>query len=193
MFFSPTKKWFENAGKPLTIDGSQLSDEGYAKFGPLLADGIFGKEQSKAEEHRALVKAAVQEKNWMWHNDIKIPNGVHVYGRRYDPFGPDNYPAELAKIREMTLIRDEAIWKAVKGEKMDLEAADAKTSKLPEVKTNYKPGEKDGSLKYLSGEEALTKFKMAPGYKIDLFASERSFLIWRSRSRYPLIIKGGYG
>ncbi|MES1215686.1 MAG: PVC-type heme-binding CxxCH protein [Bacteroidota bacterium] len=173
--FSPTKNWFENAATPFTIDGSQLTEAGYAKFAPLLADGIFGKDPVKAEEHRALVHAAVQEKNWMWHNDIKIPNGVHVYGRRYNPFGPDNYPAELAKIREMTLIRDEAIWKAVKGEKMDIDSADAKTSKLPEVKTNYKPSEKNGSLQYLSGEEALTKFKMAPGYKIDLFASEKEF------------------
>src|SRR5699024_11790207 len=63
-------------------------------------------------EHRELVHAAVKEKNWMWHNDFKIPNGVHVFGRRYDPFGPDNYPAEIQKIREMTDIRDQAIWKA---------------------------------------------------------------------------------
>jgi len=173
--FSTTENWFEHAATPLTIDGSQLSEEGYAKLAPLLADGIFGKAKSKAEPYRELVHKAVQEKNWMWHNDIKIPNGVHVYGRRYDPFGPDNYPAELVKIREMTAIRDEAIWKAVKGEKMDVEAADEKTSKLPEVHTNYKPSEKNGSLKYLSGEEALAKFKMAPGYKIDLFASEKEF------------------
>jgi mono/diheme cytochrome c family protein/glucose/arabinose dehydrogenase len=173
--FSPTKDWFQNAKEPLTIDGSQLSEDGYRKFAPLLADGIFGKTKPEAEQYRDLVHNAVLEKNWMWHNDIKIPNGVHVYGRRYDPFGPDNYPAELAKIREMTFIRDEAIWKAVKGEKMNLDSADANTSKLPEVKTNYKPSDKNGSLTYLSGEEALKKFKMAPGYKIDLFASEKEF------------------
>ena len=51
----------------------------------------------KQKHTGTLVHAAVMEKNWMWHNDIKIPNGVHVYGRRYDPFGPDNYPAELKK------------------------------------------------------------------------------------------------
>ncbi len=173
--YTPTKKWFENETAPLTIDGSQLSESGYAKLAPVLADAVFGKHEAKAEEHRALVHAAVTEKNWMWHNDFKIPNGVHVYGRRYDPFGPDNYPAELKKIREMTAIRDEAIWKAVKGEKMDLDAADVKTSPLPEVKTNYKPSDKNGNPRYLSGDEAIAKFKMAPGYKIDLFASEKEF------------------
>ena len=172
--YRPSKEWFDKTEKHLTIDGSQLTDEGYALFSRLLADEAFGKVPASAEKFRAMVHEAVMEKNWMWHNDIKIPNGVHVYGRRYNPFGPDNYPAELAKIREMTAIRDEAIWKAVKGEKMDLKAADAKTVKLPEVKTNYNP-EKNGSLKYLYGQDALNSLKMAPGYKIDLFASEAEF------------------
>lgn len=172
--YMPSKGWFNAGDKPMTIDGSQLTDAGYAKFSILLADGIFGKAIAKAGAHRALVNDAVQEKNWIWHNDLKIPNGVHVYGRRYDPFGPDNYPAELAKIREMTALRDEAIWKAAKGEKMDLNAADQKTTKLPPVKTNYTP-DKNSNLKYLYGQDALAKFKMAPGYKIDLFASEKEF------------------
>src|SRR5690606_7485810 len=118
--FNPSKKWYADSKEPLTIDGFQLNEEGYKKFAVFLADAVFGKEKVQAEEHRELVLAAVKEKNWMWHNDFKIPNGVHVFGRRYDPFGPDNYPAELKKIREMTAIRDEAIWKAVKGEKMDV-------------------------------------------------------------------------
>jgi len=172
--FTPSSKWFESTNEPLTIDGFQLTDEGYAKFSTLLADKAFGKTSAKAEQNRELVHAAVLEKNWMWHNDFKIPNGVHAYGRRYNPFGQDNYPAEVAKIREMTAIRDEAIWHAVKGEKMDLDAADLKTSKLPTVKTNFDP-EKNGNPEYLYGQDALDKFHVAPGYKIDLFASEREF------------------
>ncbi|GAA4441339.1 GDSL-type esterase/lipase family protein [Pontibacter saemangeumensis] len=172
--YSPTKEWFDVDVKPLTIDGFQLSEDGYKRFSTLLADKVFGKTKAKAEAQRNLVLAAVREKNWMWHNDIKIPNGVHAYGRRYNPFGPDNYPAEIAKIREMTAIRDEAIWRAVKGEKMDIAAADKNTSPLPEVKTNYDP-EENGSTEYLYGQEALAKIKVAPGYKIELFASEKEF------------------
>ena len=172
--YSPSSDWFKSSADQLTVDGSQLNDEGYKKFSILLANGVFGKTALKADANRASVHAAVMEKNWMWHNDLKIPNGVHVYGRRYNPFGPDNYPAELEKIRQMTTIRDEAIWRATKGEKMNLAEADSKTATLPEVKTNYNP-EKNGSLQYLYGQDALDKLTVAPGYKIELFASEKEF------------------
>jgi hypothetical protein len=76
----------------------------------LLAEQLFGKAPLKAQKHLSVIHAAVMEKNWMWHNDIKIPNGVQVFGRRFRPYGPDNYPPEVEKIREMTAIRDEAIW-----------------------------------------------------------------------------------
>ena len=173
--YTPTKTWFTSVNQPLTIDGSQLTDAGYAKFSPLLVDGIFGKMTIKSEANRKMIRDAVLEKNWMWFKDLKIPNGVHVYGRRFDPFGPDNYPAELKKIREMTAIRDEAVWQAAKGEKMNVDSADQKTSVLPPVATNYYTSSGNGTLKYLYGQEALDKFKMAPGYKIELFASEREF------------------
>jgi mono/diheme cytochrome c family protein/glucose/arabinose dehydrogenase len=173
--FHPSKTWYDESKSALTIDGSQLNDPGYLKFSKLLAEQVFGKVESKAEAHRDLIRAAVIEKNWMWQNDYKIPNGVHVFGRRYDPFGPDNYPFELKKIRELTAIRDTAIWRSAKGKKMDLAAADQKTSTLPPVKTNYNP-EQNGSLTYLYGKDALNKLKVPPGYKIDLFASEKEFV-----------------
>lgn len=173
--FTPSKSWYANTAEPLTIDGSQLNDEGYKKLGLLLSDKIFGKTPAKAETNRALIHAAVMEKNWMWHNDYKIPNGVHAYGRRYNPFGPDNYPAEIEKIRQMTDIRYNAIWlAAAKGEKMDVAAADKNTRSLPPVKTNFNP-EKNGSLEYLYGQDALNKLKVPAGYKIELFASEKEF------------------
>jgi mono/diheme cytochrome c family protein/glucose/arabinose dehydrogenase len=173
--FTASKSWYAANEEDLTADGFQLNDLGYQKLSQLLADEVFGVTKSKAEENRQLVNDAVREKNWFWHNDYKIPNGVHAYGRRYNPFGPDNYPAEIEKIRQMTAIRDQAIWEAVKGKKMDLAAADAKTKVLPEVETNYKPSNKNGDPKYLYGDEALATLKAASGYKIELFASEKEF------------------
>jgi mono/diheme cytochrome c family protein/glucose/arabinose dehydrogenase len=173
--FTPSKKWYDSSNDPLTIDGSQLNEEGYKKLSLLLSDTIFGKQEPVQSQNRSLIHAAVIEKNWMWHNDYKIPNGVHAYGRRYNPFGPDNYPDEIAKIREMTDIRDRAICLAAsKGEKLDLAEEDKKTRTLPPVKTNFNP-EKNGSLEYLYGQDAIDKLKVPAGYKIELFASEKEF------------------
>lgn len=173
--FEISKKWYEESKEPLTIDGLQLNDAGYQRLSLFLSDKLFGKKATEVESRRAMVQAAVDEKNWMWHNDFKIPNGVHVYGRRYNPFGPDNYPAEIEKIRQMTQVRQNAIWLAAReGKVLDIDAEDKKTRTLPAVTTNYNP-EKNGSLRYLYGEEALKSIQVPTGYKLELFASEEQF------------------
>lgn len=169
--FGPSNDWFET-GLQYTTNGQQLNDAGYQKFSELLVDGVFGNSSVKNEDLRAEVKEAVLEKNWFWHNDYKIPNGVHVFGRRYNPFGNDNYPEELIKVRQMTVIRDTLIWNTVNEKPYDLAAADAKTQDLHPIETNFKLKDK---TRYLNKDEIMDAFTMAPGYKIDLFASEAEF------------------
>jgi mono/diheme cytochrome c family protein/glucose/arabinose dehydrogenase len=169
--FTPSQQWFQS-GEPYTIDGQQLNAAGYQRFANLLIDNIFGKGNVPNETRRTAVQQAVLDHAWYWHNDYKIPNGVHVYGRRYKPFGPDNYPAEIQKVREMTANRDTLIWRTANGQAYDLAAADARTHKLPPVESNYKP---EAGVTYLYGEEAMKTFTVAPGYKMELFASEKEF------------------
>ena len=175
--FAPSKRWYDESEEPLTIDGFQLTASAYDRLAGLLVDNIFGEVTAEAPEHRSLVHEAVMDKNWFWENYFKIPNGVHVFGRRYEPYGPDNYPYELKKIRQMTSIRDTAIWRAAsRGTRMDVEAADKRTVELPPVETNYNPSSNaHGSTEYLYGEEALETFETAPGYKIEPFATEQDF------------------
>jgi len=168
--FTPSQRW----GAEVTVDGSLLNEYGYEKLAPVLAHQLFG-EGKVDESKREAVHAAVMKKNFTWLNDFKIPNGVHVYGRRYKPFGPDNYPYELKKTRQMTANRDQAIWATLKGEQFDLAAADAETIELPPVETNYKPSNKTGTVDYLPGEVAETKIEVPKGYQIELFASEKTF------------------
>jgi putative heme-binding domain-containing protein len=173
--FRASQGWYRESKEPLTIDGALLNDAGYRKLATLLADGLFGKSSAPAEARRAKVREAVLEKDWFWTNDFKIPNGVHAYGQRYNPFGPANYPFEVQKIREMTDIRDRAIWAAAAGTTLDVATLDAATSKLPDVQTNYKPGGKNGALTYLTGKAALDTIKVPPGYKIEQWATEEEF------------------
>ncbi|MGB6152736.1 MAG: PVC-type heme-binding CxxCH protein [Pricia sp.] len=173
--FEASKKWMESGEKDITADGFQLNDYGYQKLAKFLANEIFGADEAVAEVNRKVVRDAVLDKNWYWHNDFKIPNGVHANGRRYDPFGPDNYPFEIEKIRQMTANRDTAIWNAARGTPTDLVAMDAKTRKLPPVETNYQEVNGSGNPEYLYGEDALDKLEVPDGYKLELFASEEEF------------------
>jgi mono/diheme cytochrome c family protein/glucose/arabinose dehydrogenase len=162
-----TRDWYEKERQPLTLDGALLSEEGYARLAPVLADAIFGPAKARKGDP-AKVAAAVQEKNWVWLRYYKVPNGVHVFGRRHAPYGPKNYPDELAKLEEMTAVRDEAIWAALAGMPFDLAAADAKTKQLPPIIT-------PPDVVYQGGEEAIASIKVAPGYSVGLFASEKEF------------------
>jgi mono/diheme cytochrome c family protein/glucose/arabinose dehydrogenase len=170
--YAPFHDWFQ-AEEKLTRDGILLNRTGYEHLAELLIDKLFGSRSTDAS--RIDIRSAVLEKNWMWEKYYKIPNGVHVYGRRHGPFGPVNYPSELKKLGEMCANRDQAIWAAAQGKPFDLAAADAKTEPLPEVKTNYRPSNKNGTTEYLYGDKAIASFTTAPGYKIELFASEEEF------------------
>ena len=171
--FSPSSQWYSD-GKAHTVDGALLNGLGYRKLASLLVDSLF-QEENPSGNLRSAVHKAVMDKNFYWQNDFKVPNGVHVYGRRYNPFGPKNYPFELKKTREMTEIRDQAIWATLKGKAFDVKAADAKTSKLPAVQSNYRPGGKNGNVNYNPGKVTQTKIQVAEGYKLELFADEGRF------------------
>lgn len=173
--YNPSKKWFENPETDFTIDGSQLNEEGYNKLAEFLADELTGNKAIKSEEKRVAVNDAVKEKNFHWHNDYKIPNGVHVFGRRHAPYGPDNYPFEIKKTRELTTIRDSSIWASAAGNTYDIKSADALTSKLPLVETNYNLGNGEDITHYKYGEEAIETLTVPKGYKVELFASEKEF------------------
>ena len=172
--YAASKTWYADTQKPLTIDGALLTEEGYQRLARLLADELFEPTAEPFADREAL-HTAVTEKNWIWKNFYKIPNGVHVYGRRYNPYGPANYPYELEKLEQMCANRDASIHALLAGETYDLAKADAGTRELPPVKTNYKPSNKNGPLEYKPGEAAIQDLKVAPGYKIELFASEEEF------------------
>ncbi len=171
--FNASKQWY--AGNDiLTNDGVLLNGVGYLKLAKFLSESIFGS-RSIQEGIREKINMAVNEKNWAWLNNFKIPNGVHVYGQRFAPFGPQNYPDELRKTEEMTDIRERAIWAALKGQFFDIEAEDKKTHPLPNVPTNYTLSAKNGTVDYLPGSDSVSKIDTAEGYRMELFASEKEF------------------
>lgn len=173
--FTPTKALYSSLKSPYTRNGFLPSDDGYRHLGGLLADALYGKAKSAPKAASKSLVSTVADKNWFWFNEYRMLNGVHVDGRRFKPFGPDNYPHEQKKNRQMTEIRDQAIWAAAQGKTFDVAAADKNTLPLPEVKTNYKVSEKNGTPTYKKGTEAVKDLVTPEGYKVELFASELDF------------------
>ena len=173
--FTPTKALYEQAKAPFTTGGFIPTNEGYKTIAELLATGMYGHQSRMSKADPELVNAAVKAKDYFWNSDYNLVNGVHAYGQRYNPFGPQNYPDEVQKTREMAAIRDALILDVASGKKKDLAVDDGKTHPLPPVPTNYQPNVKNGSEKYLYGEEAVKSLTVPPGYKVELFASEKEF------------------
>lgn len=172
--YTPTKNWFDSTKETLTINGAHLNEEGYKRLAPLLADLLFPsskKSQSLEAIEQNLVNL-VRDKSWYWLMDYQIPNGIHTHGRRFEPFGGDNYPEEIEKLRQLTVNRDQAIWHLLEGKPYDLASADTETRPLTPIETN---ASERASNPYLYGQVALDSLSTAEGYAIELFASEVEF------------------
>ena len=173
--FSPTKALYDKTEQPLTTGGFVPNEEGYQQIADLLATGMYGHQSHESKADPKLVHEAVKAKDWFWNNDYNILNGVHTHGQRYNPFGPQNYPDEVKKTREMAALRDTLIHDVAAAKKKDLAVDDSKTHKLPEVPTNYQPSVKNGSTEYLYGDAAVKALTVPEGYKVEMFASEKEF------------------
>jgi mono/diheme cytochrome c family protein/glucose/arabinose dehydrogenase len=168
--FEPTLKLYDESKELFTLNGFALNDAGDRRVSSLLADLLYQPAQILLQADPDKVRKMVVEKSWFWQNDHRMLNGVHAYGRRWKPFGDINYPQEIEKIRQMTANRDEAIWDLVQGKDTDPAAADAKTRPLDPVNSNFTQ-----PIEYLNEAEALKRFTMMDGFRIELFASEYDF------------------
>ena len=168
--FSKTKELYATSKTSYTINGFSLHEIGDQRVSYLIADSLYAPKTIELRANPAKVMERIKEKTWLWQNDHRMLNGVHAYGRRWKPFGDFNYPQEIEKLREMTAIRDQAIWKAVIDEELDLAAADEKTRTLDPVETNFPE-----PVEYLRPKKSLESFTMMDGFQIELFADERDF------------------
>ncbi len=173
--FTPTKALYTKAAQPFTANGFIPTEAGYQELAVLLANGLYGEQARDAKADPAKVHEAVANKDWFWANDYNILNGVHTHGRRYNPFGPQNYPDEVKKTREMAALRDQLIHAIASGKTTSLAVDDSKTHPLPPVPTNYQPSVKNGTTEYLYGADAEKSLTVPEGYKVELFASEKEF------------------
>lgn len=181
--FTPSQKLYEESETPLTLNGVHLLPEGNKQLAWPIAFALTGK-PSTASDSLEAVRQVVLDKNWHWHNRYRATDGNDVWGSRSKLAfvdGQNNGEVlqhELSMLDVMTANRDPAIWAAVKGASYKID-----DSNVPEpipVISNVGGGsrssnaDKEGSDKYIGGEEAIDKITVPKGYELNLFADEVS-------------------
>lgn len=186
--FHPTKSLFESSDAQLTLDGAHLNAAGYRALAPILDQGLFGAASGSDAGLSAAIKAEVDDKNFHWWHRYRAVNGYSIYGARGKAGSDGTYnntdvmERERAILDQMCANRDQRIWAIAQGLQVAEHADDSNTLPFINPKTNV-GGKNDpnrergklGSLDYSPAQEQLKHFKLAPGYEINLVASEEQF------------------
>ena len=183
--FRPTLELFAKSETQLTLNGAHLNAAGYRALAPIMMNALFGNGENKYSNE---VHAAIDDKNFHWWHRYRAVNGLSIYGQRGTAGFDGTYrnrdvmERERAILDQMTANRDARIWTIASGKKVAGPIDDSNTLPFLNVKTNV-GGEDDpnrkrgklGSLDYQPGAKQLKQFRLAPGYEINLFASEEQF------------------
>lgn len=216
--FSMSLQAFASAAgsRPLTHNGFHLTEAGDKALAPQIFASVFGTAAPIGELER--LRAAINEKNYQWHQRYRTVDGYNVYGGRSalayeagkggfvtDRFAPEpkvsNYKVmqeEMTQRDVMTANRDKVVWTVAKGGFLSVD--DSQLPPVTKVGSN-KPGPNpDGTHPFLGGEEAISKMTVHSGMKINLFASEKEFpelvkpvqMAWDTRGRLWVAVWPNY-
>ncbi len=184
--FSATQSLYQTNSEPLTINGVHLNEEGNRQVAEVIAQALLGK-RTRATGSLEPLRTAVLDKNWHWFNRFRATDGNDVWGGRSTlTFVNDQSNAtvlqhELEMLDVMTANRDLHIWAVARG---DIEQSVIDDRNVPApipVISNVGGGskssnlDKEGSLKYQSGEEGIAQMTVADGFEVNLFADETRF------------------
>jgi putative membrane-bound dehydrogenase-like protein len=184
--FAPTKALFARTADRLTLNGSHLDDAGYRALAPILDQGLFGK--GGPTVINAALKKEIDDKSFHWWHRYRAVNGYSIYGARGKAGFDGTYRNRDVMEREREILdqmcanRDRRIWAVAQSKPVPEKVDDSSTLAFITPKTNV-GGKKDkqrkqgklGTLEYLSAKDQLKLFDLAPGYAINLVASEEQF------------------
>ena len=182
--YSPTFQLFASSIERFTLNGIHLNAAGYRELANIISKALLGK-PAPAGETLANVYAAVQDKNWHWHNRYRATDGNDIWGGRSTltfvdgQSNADVLKHELVILDVMTANRDPVIWAAAKGE--SIKADDSNVPPPVQVISNVGGGskssskEKEGSVEYLSALDSVAQIAVPEGFELNVFASEEMF------------------
>lgn len=197
--FTPSTTLYKDSDEPLTSNGIAPNELGCFHFTGEIAkqlgwwDGTAA--AAAASDKANELRQIAYDKHYHFRQRYRPTNTEYVWGRRHKPFGNINFPPELEQLDRMVAEREKAIWQMKdKPTVAQLFAAPPSGKAIwetPPLTYDY-PGDAyagveipqkniakdkkagDPSL-VLPPEEYLKTFKVADGYQVNLFASEREF------------------
>lgn len=164
--------------RPLTFNTFLLTEAGDRALAPEIFRSLFN-ETPPAGDFKKL-RAAVMEKDAMWHSRYRTVDGYNVYGGRSkltfpragkgSPIISNNevMQEEMSQRDVLTANRDKGIWAVAKGGEFTVD-----DSNLPPVETLE--SNKADVAPYLEPEAAIQHMTVPKGCKVTLFASEQQF------------------
>jgi lysophospholipase L1-like esterase len=114
--FTRTGRAMEDAIAPLTINGVHLNSAGDRIVAGLLMDALgFGLQEMRVAngaelERLEALRETIRDKNQQFFYRWRPVNAEYIVGRRVEPFGSVNFPAEMKQLEEMVVERDRLIW-----------------------------------------------------------------------------------
>lgn len=182
--FHPSMELFKAAKEPLTINGVHLTAEGNRQLAEVIAKALLGKQVSASPSMEEL-REAVMDKDMHWNARYRARDGNDVWGGRSTLAFTDGQTNavvlqhELTMLDVMTANRDEKVWARAAGK--DKEVNDSNVPKpVPVIsnvggKSKSSSAMKEGTLKYVGGQEAIQHMAMDPRFEMSLFADEAQF------------------
>lgn len=182
--FHPTQKLFQETEQALTLNGVHLTADGNQKLAEVIAQALVGRQVS-ASPSMEEIREVVMDKNIHWNARYRARDGNDVWGTRSvlrftdDQTNGEVLQHELTMLDVMTANRDPKIWARANGK--DLEIDDSTVPAPVPVISNVGGGskssnaEKEGSLDYISGEDAIQYMDMDDRFEMSLFADEKQF------------------
>ena len=180
--FSPTRKWMvENKEETMTLNGIHLTEYGDRIVSRMLSEALgWSGASTKAEPGGEKLRRMVYEKNHHFFIRWRGPNAEYIHGRRNRLPGAIKLSEEMAEYDKRIDELDRKIWALPKPMPESIWEAPLLDRPIwatpPKLATpKFAEAQKMGRTALLSPEEALKQFKVAPGYVVNLFASDVNF------------------
>lgn len=182
--YHPSLALFQSARTPLTINGVHLTEEGNRLLAEVIATTLMGKTVSASGSLETL-RAAVLDKDNHWNNRYRSRDGNDVWGSRSTLSFVDGQNNAVVLQHEQTMLdvmtanRDRRVWAVARGEEAKVDDSNV-PAPIPVIsnvggKSKSSSAMKEGTLKYISGEEAIKHMAVAKGFQVNLFADEAKF------------------